>query len=282
MARFIQFQKMAGAGNDFILLDNRDGSIPLTKNLITILCDRHNGIGADGVLIVELPVNSSSDFKMRYFNRDGSEAEMCGNGARCFAKFASSLLPSVPEKISFDTLAGTIQAKLLPSGEVELAMSQPHSLDGPFQLHLSEIILEAWFLNTGVPHVLTFVEDLLSVPVQEWGSAIRYHQRFAPAGTNANFIQQLEPSKIFIRTYERGVEAETLACGTGATAAALIYSLKYNIPSPISVLVKSGDVLTIRFSQTSSPTSPFSDVSLAGPAKVTFTGEFLIPDNLVQ
>ncbi len=262
----LPFTKMNGAGNDFILLDNRDGKHALDSTSIALLCDRHRGVGADGVLAVELP-SQGADFRMRYYNADGGEAEMCGNGARCFARFARKLGASKAE-ISFETLAGIIRASF-PYGEVRVAMSEPHSHRPPVSLDINGRTLEVHFLNTGVPHAVIFTDDVEAVDVSKDGAALRYHPSFAPKGTNANFVQVLSPGSIAIRTYERGVEGETLACGTGVCAAALLHHLRTLAPSPVHVKVRGGDTLQVAFEVTE---GALGNVTLTGPADFVFDG----------
>ncbi len=267
----LNFTKMNGAGNDFVLLDNRAGVISLSSEQIAHLCDRHRGIGADGLLQVELSPGGA-DFRMRYYNSDGGEAEMCGNGARCFARYAARLLEVPPPELSFETPAGIIRAELHPDGQVELAMSEPHDFREPAFLPVDGEELEVHFLNTGVPHAVVFVEDLSHVEVRRLGAALRYHGAFAPRGTNANFVQILGEGELAIRTYERGVEDETLACGTGVVASALLYHLRENTPAdqPVGVRVRGGDRLQVRFR----PLAPgqFAEVRLRGPADFVFEG----------
>lgn len=262
------FTKMNGAGNDFVLLDNRDGSLALEAAQIARVCDRHRGVGADGLLAVE-PAANGADFRMRYYNADGGEAEMCGNGARCFARFAQRLLPEPRKTVSFETPAGVIRAECL--GErVRLTMSDPHSHRPPQSLDVNSRPLEVHFLNTGVPHVVVFVEDLESANVLGDGRAIRLHAAFAPKGTNANFAQPLERSLIALRTYERGVEGETLACGTGVCAAALLHHLRSGDPSPVRVRVRGGETLDVGFERAG---TTFQNVTLTGPADFVFDGQ---------
>jgi diaminopimelate epimerase len=270
----ISFTKMNGAGNDFVVVDNREGSISWSPSRIARLCDRHRGVGADGLLAVETALRGG-DFRMRYFNSDGGEAEMCGNGARCFARFAAGLLPEPQrEEITFETPAGLIGAKLLPDDEVELAMSKPVDFAEPVWLSFAGERQPVGFLNTGVPHAVVFVEDLEAVDVAAWGRALREHEHFAPKGTNVNFVAPLAPGEIAIRTYERGVEAETLACGTGVVASALLYHLRTQSPSPLRVRVRGGDTLGVRF--TPGTRGEFDDVFLRGPAEITFRGEIAV------
>lgn len=263
----LNFTKMNGAGNDFVMLDNREGNLQLDKSAIARLCDRHRGIGADGLLMVEPAQSKEADFRMRYYNADGGEAEMCGNGARCFARYASRL-SGLKDSIRFETLAGIISAKFI--GErVRLAMSTPGPLvlNEEIALPLEKLLVSS--VNTGVPHAVVFVEDLQSAAVEKLGAAIRYHEHFAPKGTNANFVQQLGPQLLGVRTYERGVEGETLACGTGVCASALIFSALSGAAGPISVQVRGGDTLDVGFQKEG---NNFSNVTLTGPADLVFEG----------
>ncbi len=268
----LSFTKMNGAGNDFVMLDNRDLSIALTKEQIEKLCDRHRGIGADGLLCVE-PATADGDFKMRYYNADGGEAEMCGNGARCFGRFVNHLHGDKLVKIRFETLAGIISAEF-EGGHVRINMSAPHNLNLSQHLEVSGAGLTVHSVNTGVPHAVVMVDDLEAVPVREWGASLRFHEAFKPKGTNANFAKVIAPGSIAIRTYERGVEDETLACGTGMVACALIYHELTGEPSPISVLVKGGDTLKVGFEEPDK--SEYSNVTLFGPADFVFTGSVSI------
>ena len=266
----LRFTKMNGAGNDFVLIDNRGGALKFSPQQISLLCDRHRGVGADGVLLAEEAMGKA-DFRMRYFNSDGGEAEMCGNGARCFARFLNKIAGPYSE-VCFETPAGVIQAEF--EGDlVKLAMSRPHLLVLSRTLEIGGRKLLAHSINTGVPHVITFVDDLESTPVREWGAQIRYHQAFQPDGTNANFVKELEPGKISIRTYERGVEGETLACGTGVVASGLIYAALNDAASPVHSLVRGGDWLEVGFQKAE---NRFEQVTLKGPADFAFEGSIEI------
>lgn len=268
----LHFYKMNGAGNDFIVVDNRDLQSSLDAETIEALCDRHRGIGADGLLAVE-PAEKGADYKFRYYNADGGEAEMCGNGARCFGRFTAHLKEQVPDKVTFETIAGTLAAEMV-GDDVRIAMSEPKDLRLNTSTRVSGLDAELHFINTGVPHVVVFVEDLDDLDVFQHGRDIRQHDDFAPAGTNANFAKVLAPSHIAIRTYERGVEDETLACGTGMVASALIHHLLTGDPSPIKVDVEGGDTLEIGFESTGDWT--FANVTLTGPADFVFEGEIEI------
>ncbi len=260
---------MNGAGNDFVMLDNRQGTLALSCEQIARLCDRNRGVGADGVLFVE-PAVGSADFRMRYHNADGGEAEMCGNGARCFARFSRQFLES--DSIRFETPVGEIQAQL-QGGDVRLQMSNPHSWQEPRPLDLVGHLREVHFVNTGVPHAVIFVDHLDEVDVMAEGAATRYHPVFAPNGTNANFVQVLAPGHLAIRTYERGVEGETLACGTGVVASALAHAKTHGVSSPVQVRVRGGDTLHVTFQ---SVDSDFREVTLTGPADFVFQGRIIL------
>jgi diaminopimelate epimerase len=271
----LPFYKMNGAGNDFIVVDNRDLSLPLDRETIAALCDRHRGIGADGLLAVE-PAEKGADYKFRYYNADGGEAEMCGNGARCFGRFAAHLGEGVAERVTFETIAGTLAADMV-DGNVRIAMSEPKDLKLDAGVSVPGLDAALHFINTGVPHAVVFVPDaraLEQLDVFTHGRAIRRHEAFAPAGTNANFAAVLAPGHIAIRTYERGVEAETLACGTGMVACALIHHLLTGAPSPVKVDVAGGDTLEIGFEKTAN--QAFAMVTLTGPADFVFEGEIEI------
>ncbi len=262
----LSFTKMNGAGNDFILLDNRDEKLVLDASHIALLCDRHRGIGADGVLAVEA-ARQGADFRMRYYNADGGEAEMCGNGARCFARFARRMGADKSE-ISFETLAGIIRASF-PDNNVRVTISEPHSVRSPLDLQINERTLNVHFINTGVPHAVVFTDDLGMMDISKDGEALRSHPVFAPKGTNANFVQVIAPDLIKIRTYERGVEGETLACGTGVCAAALLHHLRSGSGSPIFVEVRGGETLQVAFEESA---RGFRDVTLTGAADFVFEG----------
>lgn len=264
----LEFLKMNGAGNDFVVIDNRDLKTNLSKAQIAQLCDRHRGVGADGFLAVE-PAEGTANYKFRYYNADGGEAEMCGNGARCYARFARTLTSEARSELKFETIVGDLGAKFIGE-EVQIAMSDPFDLELDVQLGIDGLTERVDVINTGVPHVVVFVNDLQSVDVVGLGRAIREHAHFAPAGTNVNFAQVIGDQHIAIRTYERGVEDETLACGTGMTACALFHNLLDNVASPIKVDVKGGDTLEIGFEPKENNT--FQKVTLTGPADFVFTG----------
>jgi diaminopimelate epimerase len=262
----LRFTKMNGAGNDFVLFDNRVGKLALSEEQIVRLCDRHRGIGADGVLLLE-PATNGADFRMRYFNADGGEAEMCGNGARCFARFADRAAGPF-QKLSFETPAGVISARL--TGEqVTLGMSDPSDLRLGLEIPVAGESLKASYVDSGVPHVVIAVARLDEIDVCSLGSTLRHHSMFAPRGANANFSERRGPHSIAIRTYERGVENETLACGTGVVASAIIFAATEDVAGPIEVLVRGGDILQVDFKRAG---DAFREVTLTGPADFVFDG----------
>jgi diaminopimelate epimerase len=262
----LRFTKMNGAGNDFILFDNRTGNVDLDRNQIAKLCDRHRGIGADGILLLEKPANKA-DFRMRYFNADGGEAEMCGNGARCFARFANAV-GGEKQKISFETPAGVISAEL-KDNLVTLRMTEPTDLRLNIDLSSGSEKKPIHFINSGVPHVVIPVAKIDDVDVRREGAAIRYHKMFSPNGTNVNFIEKRGPNNIAIRTYERGVEDETLACGTGIVASALVFAAIEEGEAPVTILARGGDELQVGFEKNQ---HQFRTVTLTGPAEFVFEG----------
>jgi len=257
---------MDGAGNDFVMIDNRSGDVCLNPEQIVRICDRHHGVGADGILLLE-KATDGADFRMRYYNRDGGEAEMCGNGARCFARYAHKIA-AAPKKLSFETPAGVIGAELHDE-LVTLRLSAPSDLQLNIALRTAGRNRTVHFINSGVPHVVVPVSQIDEVDVRQDGAAIRRHEMFLPKGANVNFIEKREGKRIAVRTYERGVENETLACGTGVVASALIFAATENSSGPVGVLVRGGDELTVAFEKDG---SEFRNVTLTGPAEFVFEG----------
>lgn len=264
----LKFWKMNGAGNDFVVVDNRDLSLDLSGEQIARLCNRQRGVGADGLLAVE-PAQNGADFRMRYYNADGGEAEMCGNGARCFAKFSNQLGGNEFDKISFETIAGVIGAEFIGE-QVKIELSEPFDLELETGLAVEGESLAVSSVNTGVPHAVVFVDDIESVDIRRLGAAIRFHDHFSPAGANANVVQVIAPDTIAVRTYERGVEDETLACGTGMAACAIIHHELSGARPPIKVQVRGGDTLEVNFEKTGD--GACRKVTLLGPAEFTFEG----------
>jgi len=264
----LQFWKMNGAGNDFILFDNRTGEVKLDPARIQRLCDRHRGVGADGIIGLRCCTSGRADWAWEFYNRDGSCGEMCGNGARCFARYVQRVTGWERPSLSFETLAGVVRAHLEDS-QVTVDLTPPTDLRLGLRLALSTGPAEVHAINTGVPHAVLFVSNADQAAVGTLGPELRWHPQFAPRGTNVNFVQVLVPGQIRVRTFERGVEGETLACGTGVTASALVTAVLQGWGSPIRVQVRSGDLLEVRFRRRD---SEFSDVQLSGPAEFVFEG----------
>lgn len=265
----LPFAKMSGTGNDFILIDHRSPRVSpeLMPEFARLVCRRRFSVGADGLIFIE---NSDrADFQWRFFNGDGSEAEMCGNGARCAARFAY-MYGIAPAHMRFATLAGIIEAKVADVN-VSVRMTPPNNFQLARQIALADRTLLLHSVDTGVPHAVVFVDDFEGVDICALGREIRFHRDFMPAGTNVNFVQYLEGGALKVRTYERGVENETLACGTGATAAALLAAALGRAASPVNIVTSGGDQLTISFDLREGPAA--ANVFLKGPAHVIYTGE---------
>lgn len=262
------FSKYSACGNDFILFDHR--SPFMTPYLVTRLCERKNGIGADGVILLEQSTNC--DLKMRIFNADGSEAEMCGNGLRCLALFSQEV-GFQKNRLQIETMEKILGVEILQEG-IKAEMGVPHSIRTHICLNLKNHDITAHFINTGVPHVVIFVDELSQIDLLNSGSLIRNHPEFAPKGTNVNFVKILGDQKIAIRTYERGVEDETSACGTGATASAILSTIIYphliSTHTPISVTFSSKEAIAIDL--ITDQTSFIKYVSQTGPARKKFSG----------
>jgi diaminopimelate epimerase len=267
----VEFTKMNGAGNDFVLIDDRERKLKLTRDQVVRLCHRQRGVGADGLFLLVPNSSGKADWAWEFYNSDGSTAAMCGNGARCFARFIARKT-GASGRTTFETGAGVITATF--QGErVTVNLTQPKDLQLDQWVALASGKVQAHSLNTGVPHAVIFVPDADKAMVQQLGAEIRYHEQFAPKGTNVNFVQVLGPNFIRVRTYERGVEGETLACGTGVTASALVSACVHGFTSPIKVQVQGGDLLEVSFVRNG---SEFSDVKLTGPADFCFDGRIEI------
>lgn len=263
----ITFSKLSGAGNDFIVIDNRQHSIHLAPEQIQKLCTRRTGVGADGLILIEPSAHNA--FSMKYHNSDGFLGSMCGNGGRCAVYFASTIgIPATSgNAYAFEANGNRYDAWVLGSESVKLKMLAPVG----FRDNL-EIEGECCYaVNTGSPHALIYTSDLDAVKVNQTGSAIRHRTDFFPEGTNVNFIKITSPHALALRTFERGVEEETLACGTGAVAAALMsYRLGKISSTTVRVTVRSGDTLEVQFNE------QMSDVFLTGPAKIIYQGSLTI------
>jgi diaminopimelate epimerase len=275
----IPFFKMTGTGNDFILIDNREGLLNADhcQNLVRQACRRKLSVGADGMILIER--DPEVDFKWRFFNADASEAEMCGNGARCAARFAYLTGIVAQPRMAFRTLAGIIKAEISGS-RVKVQMTQPHSLQTDIHLEVNGSSFDLDFINTGVPHVVCFAanaQELESTDISNWGQALRFHPHFQPAGTNVNFVCLQDAHHVAVRTYERGVEGETLACGTGAIASSLISAVRDRVVSPVEVHTRSSETLTIYFDPVGSTHHPdviqFKEVYLEGEARVVYEAD---------
>ena len=265
---------MSGAGNDFVVLDNRNGIIVDPYVFARQVCDRRKGIGADGLLLLE--TSSKADFLMRYYNSDGSYGGMCGNGGRCISRYAFIKKIVNRSDIRFEALEHLYSASILHDG-VSLKMKNPSDFRLGQVIPLSRIQIRFHFVNSGSPHSVIFLDEnkelgptLEEIDVYSVGKEMRNHVYFSPEGTNVNFVEGKDPTNFFIRTYERGVEAETLACGTGSVAVALISNqVKRSLP-PLTIHVRSGEFLTVNFDHTSD--GLYDDVSLTGSAHIVFSG----------
>jgi diaminopimelate epimerase len=284
----IPFLKMQGAANDFVVVDHRVAFLPETdarlEPLVRRLCDRRRGVGADGVLLLERGPGPGSnlDFAMRYFNADGRPAEFCGNGARCLARLALDLGLGTGGEVRFQTAVGVQRARRGNGGRgIELHFGE---VDGCGPVETVEALGRGFTGRralTGVPHFVVPVERVEWVPVKEWGSALRHHPAFGPSGTNVDFIARLAPGRVAMRTYERGVEDETLACGSGAMASALWAVAEGDAP-PIAIVTAGGDELEVGLTPPATPGVEPSvgpagarwDVRLTGPAEVVYRGEW--------
>jgi len=263
----IDFTKMSGTGNDFILIDHRTPFLSREEmpDFARGVCERRVSVGADGLILIEN--SESADFRWQFLNGDGSWAEMCGNGARCAARFAFAL-GIAPARMRFETVAGPIEAEVTGQS-VKLKMTVPTNLQLHEKLSVNGQNPVVHSLNTGVPHAVLFMEDIAQAPVLEWGRILRFHEHFQPAGTNVNFVQQQGGNGLIVRTYERGVEGETLACGTGAVAAAIIAGILGKVRPPVAVTTSGGEQLTIHFSLAG---QEIADVYLEGPANFIYEG----------
>ena len=273
MQEAIPFFKMNGCGNDFILIDNRAGRLASDPaKFCRLVCRRRLSVGADGLILIES--SGDFDFQWQFYNADGSRAEMCGNGARCAARFAH-LQGIAGEKMVFLTDAGPIEAQVRGE-QVSIKVTPPSDCRMEVEIDLSVGRRTVSSINTGVPHVVLEADRMAEIDIVPLGREIRRHAHFAPAGTNVNFIQPEDGKRLQVRTYERGVEDETLACGTGCVAAALVTALRREWSSPIPVVTRSGGILTIYFQKDG---DRFRDVYLEGDARIVYTGE-IQPDAL--
>ena len=254
--RMVHFAKMHGAGNDFILVDDRAGEFPVDDYMrVAAMATRRTGIGCEGVILVQ--GSDRADFRMRFFNPDGSEADLCGNGARCVAAFARRIGAAKADTMEFETAAGTIFAEIIDDSRVKVSMPSPSDMADDFAV-------------VGVPHKVVVVESLAKADVEGEGRRIRMSDEFAPDGTNVDFAVFRQPDRAAVRTYERGVEAETGACGTGAVAVAAVGVRDYGLEFPVRVKTSQGHELVV---DGSFDGEAFSNMTLVGPVKFVFEGD---------
>jgi diaminopimelate epimerase len=262
----IKFHKMSGAGNDFVLISGRAFASARLKALAAALCARKTGIGADGLLYAAAA--GSNTVSVRYFNSDGSEA-FCGNGSRCAAWWAYVSGAVKGRKFGLATIKGALTAEVTGPGKIKMRMPAVPAValnrNGKYPAPVKNV----HFLNTGVPHAVVPLEDIASVNVDALGRSLRFHKAFGPAGANVDFVA-LKGPRVSIRTYERGVEAETLACGTGITAAAIALGLEKGLAVPVRVTARSGERFKVWFK--AGPRGSVDDIYIEGPAKIIFEG----------
>ncbi len=270
----IDFLKMSGAGNDFVVIDNRLGAVTEPASFARVVCDRRRGVGADGLLLLEK--SKRSDFQMNYYNADGSYGGMCGNGGRCISRFARLKKIVASEEIKFEALGYVYRAHLIKD-DVKLTMKDPSDIRLNQMLPMDGLNIIFHYIDTGSPHCVIFLDEnkdihgtLRDLDVYGIGKTIRHHRSFSPKGTNVNFIERVDSNTIRIRTYERGVEAETLACGTGSVASAIMANQLGGVGVPVVVQTQGGESLQVDFKNRGM--SVYEEVSLLGSAHVTFAG----------
>lgn len=276
---------MNGAGNDFIVFNlNEINEISFNSEAVRKLCHRRFGIGADGIICVGK--NGKHDFAMRYYNADGFEGSLCGNGARCAILFAKKENFFSGQSTTFSVKEIAYSGKVEGEDSVEFFLNNPGKMKFNFKVKAASQLINSHFVDTGSPHVVIFINEVLenpknlqsgykeinSFPIESLGSELRYHEDFSPSGTNVNFIQK-QGDEIMIRTFERGVEAETLACGTGSVAAAITANKILKVQPPIKIKTLGGKTLKVNFNHND---HNFTNVSLTGHAEINFKGEILI------
>lgn len=261
----IRFTKMSGSGNDFVIIDNREPVLDdaIKRDFVKRVCTLKTSVGADGVIFIEN--SDKADFKWDFYNADGSSAEMCGNGARCAARYAFEKGIAARE-LSIETIAGIITGEV-DGANVKVKLTAPENLLQDRTVSLGGVDYKIDSLNTGVPHAIIYSQNVDAEDVRKVGQGIRFHEQFAPAGTNVDFVEALNDHALKIRTYERGVEGETLACGTGVVASALLASYKKMVESPVEVETRGGDILKVHF-----PSSNGTEVYLEGLTRLAFEG----------
>ena len=274
----IIFTKMSGAGNDFVFIDKKQNDwVQVNTDFIRKICDRRNGIGADGLITIE--DSATHNFIMNYYNADGSTGSLCANGARCAILFASESGRLNSNKAEFISNDIAYKGEVISNSEIKFYLNPPKKIKFNFKIKAGGKLVNAHFADTGSPHVVIdinesegFLTSLDSIPVEKLGREIRYLLEFSPGGTNVNFIL-VKDEAIHIRTYERGVESETFACGTGSVAAAIICFVTKKLSVPVKIIPKSNEKLLVNFDVEN---SKVRNLSLTGPAKVIFTGEMKI------
>ena len=270
MKNSIPFYKMVASGNDFVVVDNRRGIVKDAVAFTREICRPHQGAGADGVLLFEN--SKKANFKMRILNLDGSEPAACGNGFRCIALYAHNIL-KYSSRMNFESGSGLIEAEVGQKEQIKVQLIKPRVFEMDSVVEVRKQRLRYAFLDTGVPHAVIFTEDLGKVDVFETGRAIRHHTHFQPFGTNVNFVEVRGKKEIAVRTYERGVENETLACGTGSVASAVISVRKGHVEAPVTVLTKSGEKLRIDIQKKG---DEITKVFLEGKAQFVYKGEYFL------
>ncbi len=290
----IPFWKLSGSGNDFVCLDNHDGRFDSLlddperlRRFVRAVCQRRYGVGADGVIFAGQPeIEELADISARFLEADGSECELCGNGTGCFARF-SVLQGLTPEgEIRILTPAGVVRALRTEGRYVRVCIPSPESIQRSLHVQVMGRCFSCDYAVVGVPHLITYVDDIDAVDVDHWGRALRHHHDFHPRGVNVNFVQILETGCIAVRTFEYGVEAETLACGTGSSASAILAGMRYNWDGPLRegkkpvlVRARSGDELRVYF--TINPCDDVTDVCLETVVRVSLQG-VLLPEFLAR
>jgi diaminopimelate epimerase len=266
----LEFWKMSGAGNDFIFIDHRDRRIPVIEQpeFARRVCRRMFSVGADGLFLIEPPLAADHDFSWRFYNSDGSEAAMCGNGSRCAARFAFAH-GIAQGNMRFMTLAGIVQAEMVAETCVRVLLPTPSPWHSGVAVEIEGRRLTGGLLTVGVPHLVLFLEEN-EVPVVRWGRVARMSPQFQPDGVNVNFVRLARGNRIYVRTYERGVENETMACGTGATASAIGAAIEYGLRSPVTVVTSGGEELIINF--TTDVDGVFAHVTLEGAVRLIYRG----------
>lgn len=268
------FAKYVGCGNDFAIFDNRKKYFPISIDLIRHLCNRHYGIGADGILLLE--DSTLADYRMRIFNSDGSEAEMCGNGLRCFVQWLHAVDTNKNRKnYQIEVMQEVLEGEIITNQSVRISVKVTKEIHWNLPLDIDEKTIRIHLIDTGVPHTVIFSDRVDDIAIEEIGPKIRNHSQLQPQGANVTFVEKKAPNQLKIRTFERGVEGETLACGTGAVAAALVVGHLLNLSGPIEVETRSKEILEIDFDLTK---NVFSKITLTGSTYRTFDGEVRFPE----